>query len=249
MGPELSAAETAEATATAIADRGKSLGLTWGLRLATVVDGSNPQAVLATYDGDDVPIGMVSMIGTPPAGARVYAIQVPPGGNFIIADTGAPAGPIGANTSNNGTLATSAGSEVAIPAATWDTEPTYVMPPGRLYRVVIAGETTTDSALVTAAIVRLREGSATTSGTELAQFDNIIPAGLASRGVAFTYVCYIKNSGTSTVSTKLSLTIDREAGAGNFSLFGDTVRKMSVAVEDIGTTARNTALASIAISV
>lgn len=66
-----------------IQDRAKSLGLTWGLRLATVVSVFTGQ-VIATYDGDTVAIPMVSMIGTLGPGERVYAMSVPPSGNFIV---------------------------------------------------------------------------------------------------------------------------------------------------------------------
>jgi hypothetical protein len=73
----------AAATAQAIVENAQRLGLTWTLRLATVVDGSNAGAIVATYDGDTIPIAMTSMIGTLSVGQRVYVIQVPPSGNFI----------------------------------------------------------------------------------------------------------------------------------------------------------------------
>lgn len=71
------------AGAEGIQDRAQHLGLTWGLRPATV-NSVALNSVLATYDGDTVPIGMVSMIGTLTTGARVYVLQVPPSGNFIV---------------------------------------------------------------------------------------------------------------------------------------------------------------------
>jgi len=80
----------AAATAQAIVENAQRLGLTWTLRLATVVDGSSPGAVVATYDGDTAPIAMTSMIGTFVVGQRVYVIQVPPSGNFITGFTGGP---------------------------------------------------------------------------------------------------------------------------------------------------------------
>lgn len=67
----------------AIQERAKSLGLTWGLRLATV-DEVGTNMVNATYDGDDISIGMFSMIGTLSVGSRVFVMQVPPSGNFIV---------------------------------------------------------------------------------------------------------------------------------------------------------------------
>lgn len=249
MGPELSPAETAEATAAAVAERGKSLGLTWGLRLATVVDGTNPQAVLATYDGDDTPIDMVSMIGTLPASARVYAMQVPPGGNFIIADTGAPAGFLAANTTNNGTVATGTGTEQAVPSANWDNEPTFVFPPGRMFEVNVVGGAFNSLGTAQAANIRVREGAQTIVGTVLGTWEHISPAGYLGAAISFTYITYIKNSRTSVVSTKLSLTIQRILGAGSYSLYGDATVPLAVAVKDIGLITRHPELADIAVSV
>lgn len=249
MGPELTPAETAEATAAAVAERGKSLGLTWGLRLATVDGGTNPQAILATYDGDDTPIGMVSMIGTLPAGARVYAMQVPPGGNFIVADTGAPAGYMGANTTNNGTVATGTGTEQAIPSANWDNEPTYVFPPGRMFEVTVVGGAFSSVATAQAANIRIREGTATIVGTVLGTWEHIAPAGYNGAAISFTYITYVKNSRASAVSTKLSLSIQRILGASNYSLYGDATVPLSIAVQDIGLIVRHPELADIAVSV
>ncbi len=249
MGSELTPAETAEATAAAVADRGKSLGLTWGLRLATVVDGANTQAVLATYDGDDTPIGMVSMVGTLPAAARVYAMQVPPGGNFIIADTGAPAGYMGANTTNNGTVATGTGTEQAVPSVNWDNEPTYVFPPGRMFEMTVVGGAFSSVATAQAANIRIRKGAQTIVGTVLGTWEHIAPAGFNGAAISFTYITYVKNSTTSAVSTKLSLSIQRILGAANYSLYGDATVPLSVAVQDIGLIVRHPELADIAVSV
>lgn len=70
--------------AQTIVENAKRLGLTWTIRMATVNEGSTPTNVLAKYDGDTDPIGMISVVGPLPNGSRVYALQVPPGGNYII---------------------------------------------------------------------------------------------------------------------------------------------------------------------
>ena len=67
----------------ALIENAKRLGLIWTLRLATVVDGSDPTAINATYDGDTAAIDMTSMIGSLAPSERVYVLQVPPSGNFI----------------------------------------------------------------------------------------------------------------------------------------------------------------------
>ena len=249
MGPDiLPAADLAAATTDAIVDRAKHLGLTWGLRMATVDDGSTASAVLATYDGDDVSIGMVSMVGPLSAGDRVYVLQVPPGGNFIIAAP-ASSGFIGANTTDNGTVATGTGTEQAIPSANWDNEPTFVFASAKMFKITVVGGAFNSLATAQAANIRVREGAQTIVGTVLGTWEHISPAGYLGAAISFTYITYIKNSTASAVSTKLSLTIQRILGAGSYSLYGDATVPLSVAVEDIGTIAANPELASIAVSV
>jgi hypothetical protein len=78
----------------AIVENAKRLGVTWGLRLATVnVANTDTGAVEVIYDGDDVPIGVVSMIGPLVPETRVYVLAIPPAGNFVVGGdlSGAPA--------------------------------------------------------------------------------------------------------------------------------------------------------------
>ena len=67
-----------------IVDNATRLGLVWTIRQATVLDGSDPSNVFATYDGDTIAIPMQSIVGSPEPNARVWAIEVPPAGNYII---------------------------------------------------------------------------------------------------------------------------------------------------------------------
>lgn len=70
------------------------LGLTWRLRPATV-SGSGTQtrlnAILGVFDGDTTRSRFFSMIGPVYGGARVWALVVPPGGNYIVGWYGPPA--------------------------------------------------------------------------------------------------------------------------------------------------------------
>lgn len=59
----------------------KRLGLTWALRPATVV---STVPLTCLYDGDDKPIGMISLIGYLTIGTRVMAEYVPPSGNYVV---------------------------------------------------------------------------------------------------------------------------------------------------------------------
>lgn len=68
-----------------VAVQGDRLGLQWGLRTATVKTVSATQnLVMATFDGDSVPVPMFSMCGTAIRGARVYVLSVPPQGNYVV---------------------------------------------------------------------------------------------------------------------------------------------------------------------
>lgn len=63
----------------------RRLGLTWTLQNATVTSSSPLQLQM---DGDVVSIAAISMVGPVGPGVRVYVIQVPPGGNFIVGFVG-----------------------------------------------------------------------------------------------------------------------------------------------------------------
>lgn len=77
--------DTFSAMAKAIVENANRLGLTWLMRRATVVT-RTPGTVFITarYDGDTAAIGMVNLIGGISDGARVYVLQVPPSGNYVI---------------------------------------------------------------------------------------------------------------------------------------------------------------------
>jgi hypothetical protein len=70
--------------AQALIDNAKRLGLTWQLRLATVIEGISANQLLVRLDGDETSITAVSMIGFVSANRRVYVISVPPSGNFVV---------------------------------------------------------------------------------------------------------------------------------------------------------------------
>jgi len=78
--PDSNDVAVAVASVQAAADEGARLGLSWQLRPATV---TNTSPLTAVYDGDSTGISMTSMVGDIPVGQRVYAIFVPPSGNFI----------------------------------------------------------------------------------------------------------------------------------------------------------------------
>lgn len=76
-----------DASAQAVIADANRLGLQWQLRPATIKTDS---PIMGIYDGDTAAIAMTSMVGSVRVGQRVYAIAVPPSGNFIC---GFPVGP------------------------------------------------------------------------------------------------------------------------------------------------------------
>jgi hypothetical protein len=79
--PDKDDVTVAVAAVQAAADEGTRLGLTWQLRPGTV---TNTSPLTVIYDGDSAGISMTSMVGDIGVGQRVYAIFVPPSGNFIV---------------------------------------------------------------------------------------------------------------------------------------------------------------------
>jgi hypothetical protein len=75
------ATETYAAGTKQLIEDAQRLGILWTLRPATV-NSTSPLKV--TFDGDDVPISAVSLVGALAAGTRVMGLLIPPGGNFII---------------------------------------------------------------------------------------------------------------------------------------------------------------------
>lgn len=78
------------ANIAALVANAKRLGLTWGIRPATVSIGTEGTAhVQATYDGDNAKLAMLSLLGEPlDAGDRVMVISVPPAANYIVGRLG-----------------------------------------------------------------------------------------------------------------------------------------------------------------
>ncbi len=131
-------------------DTAKRLGLTWTLRPGTV---ATPSPLTVTYDGDTVPIGMVSMVGDLVTGDRVYCIAVPPAGNFIIGRVAA-LGPV-ARVDSSTSSGAIAGETVVL------TTPTVNFQVGHIYRIGWRGQTVSSVANTTTYRVRLTSSTGT----------------------------------------------------------------------------------------
>lgn len=67
-----------------LVEHAKKFGLTWELRIARVVNGDTPKNVTAIFDGDLIPIPMMSLAGRLVVDSRVHVITVPPAGHFVV---------------------------------------------------------------------------------------------------------------------------------------------------------------------
>ena len=231
----------------------KRLGLTWTMSMATTAS-STTADIAIVLDNDTEPIDAISMIGSLSADTRVYVIQVPPGGNYIVGFVGTspPLGFLDANFSDGGNIAISnSATEVAVTSATWDVEPLFTFVNGRMYQITVtAGIEVTSAA--TLSNVRVRKGAQTITGTVLGLWEVMRPiAGFGDNGAAM--ITYAKNTSGADVSTKLSLSIQRNTAtpSGEVRLIGNAAggRICTVAVQDIGTVAKLTGLAAASVSV
>jgi len=99
--------------AQSVIDSTQRLGLTWELLPATVT-GSGTRSVSIMYDGDSVSITAISLVGPLVAGVRIYAVHIPPSGNFIIGFATMPGFVDGVNVTS-GSLVGPVSAETDIP--------------------------------------------------------------------------------------------------------------------------------------
>jgi hypothetical protein len=77
--------QTADATVQAVQTQAAPLGLNWALRVGTVLLGTDPAAVILRLDGGDlVKVNGFSMVGPLIPGMRVYVMEVPPAGQYVV---------------------------------------------------------------------------------------------------------------------------------------------------------------------
>jgi hypothetical protein len=186
--------------AEAVVERAKSLGLTWTLRPATVSTAptsSAPPSVI--YDGDTVPIGAISLIGTVAVDDRVMMLVIPPGGSYIIGDLNM----IPVTTRIDSASSTSATSVEAV-ALTIDT---MVFAPNSAYRVSWG----TDQLSSVTNVVAWRVRQAGIAGTIVYLGQRGVPGGVGAQQ-RFESTFYVINSSDSSISDSLVLTHQPSAG-------------------------------------
>ena len=154
-------------------------------------------------------------------------------------------------TAGSVATATVTNTEVAVPAASWAHEPNPVFSNGSLYRLELQYGLGLSVNAVGSARVRIRKGSASTSGQLLGE-----TVAMEANFVAFhsraPLVAYVKNVSGADITTALSVTITRTQGTPNMSLYGDALGgtwgvPFNLTIERIGTTAARFANLAVAI--
>jgi len=127
-----------------------------------------------------------------------------------------PVRPLGSNVATAGSISADSTAEVAWPSASWAAEPFYTFSPGEFYRLYLTAAFDVVTAISTLpAIIRVRKGSETTSGLEVARLHNFYTVGSKSASgytpTDFEAVAYVKVSGGTPVTTQLSVTLQTVA--------------------------------------
>lgn len=194
------------ATIQTLQENAKRLGLSWDLTMATIQDGSSASNISAVFDADastgNATQGLISIVGTLTPGARVYVLQIPPAGNYVIG----MAPPIPERVLAHAT---------SISLATLTTEivlltlPPVVFPAGGAFEIrAKAAESTTVAGFF---LLLFRRGT-TTAGAAIGEFEMPAVAG----GVANCLdgvQRYVNNTGTD-ITEQISLTGINTAGTG-----------------------------------
>lgn len=144
-------------------------------------------------------------------------------GALTIDGTSAPRGYLGANAATGGTLATSASGEVFV--TPWDAQPTFTWKKNRIYRLD-AQVHVVGTAAGNPYRVRVYHGA-----NLLLAFDGQTGATTGAT-TSLAAVGWAYNSSGADITGTLTMSIQRTGGAGNVSLYGDSLIPLSVACSD-----------------
>lgn len=218
------------AAATEIIQQSQALGLSWNLRMATVVSSTATSGLTIIFDGDTVAISATNITGSRLTGGdRVYCIMVPQSGNFAIGfaelNAGALLGRVDSTTVN-------VSDNVA--ELTVLTTPTITFTTGRAFRVRYRLNTRTAGGANNQAIVRFRAGTGT-SGTIWAAFTytNINGFGAEARYGEF----YLKNT-NDTFGSTMTMTVIASLSI-NVAVTASTTDVVFLEVSDAGQISNN----------
>lgn len=137
-----------------------ALGLQWGLRPATVSSANFNDDIQVVMDGDTQAIPAISLIGAVYADSRVWVLQIPPSGNYIV---GAPylsgsrsSGVSGGNSTNSATYVATSSSHGVV----------FVAPASGSVDISIRASTAPAATAAAWMSVRIASGNSIGSGTE-----------------------------------------------------------------------------------
>lgn len=243
-----SPSEIAQITASAVQQLSldpQGLGLSWNLRIATVV---NAVPLYARFDGDATNPGlaMTSMVGPVGVEQRVYVLIVPPAGNFVVGFANSQfQSPFATLYSDVGTTASSAGSETAV---TWTQQPSVQFGPGRIFRFILKTGIAQDTTTASISFIRIRQGIGT-SGTLLEEFRSD-SNNFAGQVLSRNFIGFFKNATASTILDTLEVTNTFAVGGTASNLYGGSAGQypLILTVETYGLIADHQDLADISVS-
>lgn len=246
--------EDTNALVTAVVANAKRLGLIWTIRPATITN-VEPGVVSGSgmFDSNttEVEVPLIPLTDVI-VGDRVFVMSIPEGGNYILGSSNTANRQVrylDANVSTTNPAASSGavGTEAAVASGNWLNEPLFDLEPGQMYAVHCQGMHS-PSALGQTAQVRIREGSATITGTLL--WFNTVAAASIFAAESWDFTAYVMNATGAVVQTQLSMSVVRSAGAAGAHTIGGAANiPLLMNVSHIGTVAENIGLALVAGSV
>lgn len=140
------------------------------------------------------------------------------------------------NSSVGAALASSTGVEDAMGSVDWFVEPSGTFYNGRTYEVKLRCPVYGSAPGVAnnLATLRVRKGSGTITGQQLAFFRASIGPFSANVEESDFHATYIKNVSGQDITTALSLTIQRAAGTDTVNIYGDSNLVLALVIEDVG---------------
>lgn len=203
--------ELVDTAVAAVQDQAAGLGLSWHLHQATVLEGATPSLVKLRMDGDELASAVTfatSMVGPLAVGARVFALEVPPAGLYVVGYVVFPGLVDGVNVTSGGLVSgVSAETDVpqlALSGRVWSGH-TYVMTVQAHCSVTV----TTDDWQVL-----VRRDAAAPGGTQV--FD----ARWSGDDLVGTRVWQWPFIATVSEDLSLFVSVARTAGTGTISVFG-----------------------------
>lgn len=155
-------------------------------------------------------------------------------------------GIVGTAYFTGGTTSTSAGAENIM--TTWTDSDLFVFDPDQLYRWAFRFGIFDSNGVVHLGDLRLRKGF-TTAGLQLAQWRRTTTPGLAGIVQASDAWGFIKNVTSGRIETTIGASVQRSAGSGNLSYYGDATYRMELVLEHVGRVSDHPRITATAVAI